>query len=99
MGWREAVRYISVLTFSNPAALANRFSSPQNVTPPLVWHLTNTYPFNQDPTTVVYLTDSELRAQIGEEQYAKMVSSRIEQKRRAGLKLAVEDEEFLRAQE
>ncbi|ROT37868.1 hypothetical protein SODALDRAFT_333627 [Sodiomyces alkalinus F11] len=68
----------------------------REVTPPLIWYLTKTYPFHPDPATQKVLTGKELRTACGEEAYRKLVSSRIKQKQRWGLELSLEDTEFLR---
>jgi hypothetical protein len=68
-------------------------SIEQTVTPPLLWHLEK-YEFN--PLTKVLLTDSDLKAYWGEEKYKEMITNQIEKKRRWGLPLSRDDEQFLR---
>jgi hypothetical protein len=63
------------------------------VTPPLVWHLKNTYPFNPPPKEL--LSDSDLKAHLGEQKYKETILSRIEKKRRWGFALSKDDEKFL----
>lgn len=72
-------------------------SCSREVTPPLIWYLTRTYSFNPDPATQKLLTDQELKADCGEEEYRRLVLSRIEQKKRWGLDLSPDDIKVLQS--
>ncbi|ATY66412.1 hypothetical protein A9K55_000745 [Cordyceps militaris] len=67
----------------------------QRVTPPLIWHLTNIYPFNPDPADIKSFSDEEYRATYGEEAFAKLVMGRIKVKRKMGRELSSEERRVL----
>ena len=70
----------------------NIASFKQRVTPPLVWHLKGTYPFNPAPTDIKSLSDAEYRNVYGEEAYTKLVVRRVKAKRKMGMGLSDEEE-------
>ncbi len=65
------------------------------MTPPLLWHLTNTYPFNPDPTDIISLSDKEYKTRYGEEVFKKLVLGRIKVKRKMSQELSPEERHFL----
>ncbi|KAH8910551.1 hypothetical protein BR93DRAFT_964421 [Coniochaeta sp. PMI_546] len=65
----------------------------RTVTPPLIWHMKKYYPFNPMPKPL--LSDNDLKVRLGEDGYKKIISSRIEQKRKYGIDLSQEDKQFL----
>lgn len=69
---------------------AERCSRNKPVTLTLLWHLTNTYPFNPDPADVESLSDEEYRAKYGEEAFEELIASRIEAQRKMNKALAEE---------
>ncbi|KJZ69866.1 hypothetical protein HIM_10740 [Hirsutella minnesotensis 3608] len=69
--------------------------SNQRATPPLIRHLTKTYPFNPAPTEVKLLSDEEYRTLYGENAFETLVINRIKAKWKMSKELSAEERHFL----